>query len=125
MNSAPLTYPELYSICINNKQSAVPPVHHWYEVKRPGSSLSLQCSRQKQTIRTRFRSGHLQTLTFKIRTQLDTLRMEKKISDLCVRCSAFQTSSEHIPDGLGLSKQDLYEDHLIVLDFLRVMRALV
>ncbi|GFS60444.1 hypothetical protein TNCV_946991 [Trichonephila clavipes] len=33
--------------------------------QRPGGSLSLQCSRQEQTILTRFRSGHLRTLTLK------------------------------------------------------------
>ncbi|GFX83664.1 RNase H domain-containing protein [Trichonephila clavipes] len=65
MNSAPLSYSELHSTCINNKQSTVPPAHHWYETKRPGGSLSLQCSRQEQTIVTHFRSGHLRTLTFK------------------------------------------------------------
>ncbi|PRD33610.1 UNVERIFIED_CONTAM: gag-pol [Trichonephila clavipes] len=35
MNSAPLSYSELHSTCIN-KQSTVPPAHHWYETKRPG-----------------------------------------------------------------------------------------
>ncbi|GFU97275.1 hypothetical protein TNCV_3034901 [Trichonephila clavipes] len=29
MNSAALTYLELHSTCINNKQSTVPPDHHW------------------------------------------------------------------------------------------------
>ncbi|GFY30016.1 hypothetical protein TNCV_4073291 [Trichonephila clavipes] len=38
----------------------------------------------------------------------------------CVRCSACQASPEHILDCLGLSKQDLYEDPLMLLDFLRV-----
>ncbi|GFW35217.1 hypothetical protein TNCV_1695321 [Trichonephila clavipes] len=37
-----------------------------------------------------------------------------------VRCSACQVSPEHILDCLGLSKQDLDEDPLMVLDFLRV-----
>ncbi|GFX38512.1 RNase H domain-containing protein [Trichonephila clavipes] len=35
-------------------------------------------------------------------------------------CSACQASPEHILDCLGPSKQDLYEDPLMVLDFLRV-----
>ncbi|GFX28717.1 RNase H domain-containing protein [Trichonephila clavipes] len=56
MNSAALTYLELHSTCINNKQSTVPPDHHWYEAKRPGDSLFRQCSRKEQTILTRFRS---------------------------------------------------------------------
>ncbi|GFT48880.1 hypothetical protein TNCV_2770991 [Trichonephila clavipes] len=38
----------------------------------------------------------------------------------CVKCSASQASLEYIFDCLELSKQDLYEDPLIVLDFLRV-----
>ncbi|PRD25099.1 UNVERIFIED_CONTAM: hypothetical protein NCL1_41888 [Trichonephila clavipes] len=35
MNSAALTYSELHSTYIINKQSTVPPAHHWYEAKRP------------------------------------------------------------------------------------------
>ncbi|GFW12493.1 hypothetical protein TNCV_817461 [Trichonephila clavipes] len=42
-----------------------PPDHHWYEAKHPNGSLSLQCSRQEQTIRTHFRSGHLRLLRMK------------------------------------------------------------
>ncbi|GFU94272.1 hypothetical protein TNCV_3980731 [Trichonephila clavipes] len=40
-----------------------------------------------------------------------------KVLLTCVRCSTFQASPEHILDCLGLSKQDLYEDPLMVLDF--------
>ncbi|GFV52921.1 RNase H domain-containing protein [Trichonephila clavipes] len=58
MNSAALTYSEPHSTYINSKQTTVPPAHHWYEAKRPGGSLFLQCSRKEQTILTRFRSGH-------------------------------------------------------------------
>ncbi|GFX76714.1 gag-pol [Trichonephila clavipes] len=65
MNSAALTYSELHSTYINSKQTTVPPAHHWYEAKRPGGSLFLQCSRMEQTILTRFRSDHLRTLTFR------------------------------------------------------------
>ncbi|GFW14639.1 hypothetical protein TNCV_1561021 [Trichonephila clavipes] len=36
------------------------------------------------------------------------------------KCSVCQASPEHLYDFLGLSKQDLYEDPLMVLDFLRV-----
>ncbi|GFW17047.1 RNase H domain-containing protein [Trichonephila clavipes] len=54
MNSAPLTYSVFHSTYINNKQSTVSPVHHWYEAKRPGGSPSLQCSRQEKSIRTHF-----------------------------------------------------------------------
>ncbi|GFX00811.1 RNase H domain-containing protein [Trichonephila clavipes] len=75
MNSAALTYSELHSTYINNKQSTVPPAHLW--------------------------NGN-------------------KAFSTCVRCSACQASPENILDCLGLSKQDLYEDPLMVLDFLRV-----
>ncbi|GFS90097.1 RNase H domain-containing protein [Trichonephila clavipes] len=75
INSAPLTYSELHSTYINNKQSTC-------------SSCS----------------------------SLDG----NKVFPTCVRCSACQASPEHILDYLGLSKQDLYEDPLMVLDFLRV-----
>ncbi|GFY35456.1 RNase H domain-containing protein [Trichonephila clavipes] len=111
MNSSALTYSKLHSTYINSKQTTVPPAHHWYETKKPGGSLFLQCSRKEQTILTRFRSGHLRTLTF---------RDGNKVFPTCVRCSACQVSPEHILDYLGLSKQDLYEDPLMVLDFLRV-----
>ncbi|GFX17142.1 RNase H domain-containing protein [Trichonephila clavipes] len=111
MNSGALAYLELHSTYINNKQSTVPPAHHWYETKRPGGALFLQCSRQEKTILTRFRSGHLRTLTFKD---------GNKAFPTCVRCSACQASPKHIFDCLELSKQDLCEDLLMVLDFLRV-----
>ncbi|GFW17783.1 RNase H domain-containing protein [Trichonephila clavipes] len=111
MNSADLTYSELHSTYINSKQTTVPPAHPWYEAKRPGGFPFLQCSRKEQTIPTHFQSGHLRTLTF---------RDSNKVFPTCVRCSASQASPEHILDCLGLSKQDLYEDLLIVLDFLRV-----
>ncbi|GFV67730.1 RNase H domain-containing protein [Trichonephila clavipes] len=101
----------LIAFTFPNKQSTVPPAHHWYEAKRPGASLFLQCSRKEHTILTRFRSGHLRTLTF---------RDGNKVFPTCVRCSACQASPEHILDSLGLSKQDLYEDPPIVLDLLRV-----
>ncbi|GFV13922.1 uncharacterized protein TNCV_523991 [Trichonephila clavipes] len=65
-------------------------------------------SRQEQAILTRFWSGHLRTLTSKD---------GNKVFPTCVRCSACQTSPEHILDCLGLSKQDFYEDPLMVSDF--------
>ncbi|GFX30113.1 uncharacterized protein TNCV_2618231 [Trichonephila clavipes] len=83
------------------------------KITSPGTSgsLPLQCSRQEQTILTHFRSGHLRTLTFKD---------GNIVFPTCVRCSACQASPVHILDCLGLSKQNLYEDPLMVLDFLRV-----
>ncbi|GFV50731.1 RNase H domain-containing protein [Trichonephila clavipes] len=84
-NSAFLTCSELHFTHINNKQSTIPPTHHWYEAKR----LSLQCGRQKQTILTRFRSDQLRTLTFK---------NKNKVLPTCVGCSACQASPEYILD---------------------------
>ncbi|GFU99506.1 uncharacterized protein TNCV_4763671 [Trichonephila clavipes] len=66
--------------------------------------------RQEQTVLNRIRSGQLRTLTFKD---------GNKYLLTCVRCSACQASPKRILDCLGLTKQDLYEDPLIVLDFLR------
>ncbi|GFV69437.1 RNase H domain-containing protein [Trichonephila clavipes] len=103
--------PRIAPTYINSKQTTVPPAHHWYDTKRPGGSLFLQCSRKEQNILTRFWCGHLRTLTF---------RDCNKVFPTCVRCSVYQASPEQILDCLGFSKQDLYEDPLILLDFLRV-----
>ncbi|GFW42169.1 uncharacterized protein TNCV_1206251 [Trichonephila clavipes] len=75
------------------------------------TNITIYNVRQEQTILTRFWSGHLRTLTF---------RDGNKVYPTCVRCSAYLVSPEHILDCLGLSKQDLYEDPLLVLDFLGV-----
>ncbi|GFT31997.1 HTH_48 domain-containing protein [Trichonephila clavipes] len=44
--------------------STILPVHRWYRGKRLRGSLSLQCSKQEQSVVTRFGSGHLRTLTY-------------------------------------------------------------
>ncbi|GFU05445.1 RNase H domain-containing protein [Trichonephila clavipes] len=49
MKKAALTYSELHSSYINNKQSTISLAHHWHEAKPPGGSLFLQCSWQEQT----------------------------------------------------------------------------
>ncbi|GFX76364.1 RNase H domain-containing protein [Trichonephila clavipes] len=94
-SSAPLTNSELHSTYSNNKQSTIPPAHHWYEAKRP---LSLQCSRQEQTIITSFRSGHLQTLAFK-----DV----NKVLPTCVRCSTCQHLQSTFLTDWGLQTRSL------------------
>ncbi|GFV03051.1 RNase H domain-containing protein [Trichonephila clavipes] len=104
---------ELHSTYINNKQLTILPAHHSYKAKRPGGFLSLQCSRQEQTILARFRSGNLRILTFK-----------DGVFPTCIRCSACQASPENILDCLGFSKQDLYEDPPMVLGFLRVNKVM-
>ncbi|GFX51785.1 uncharacterized protein TNCV_5014871 [Trichonephila clavipes] len=54
-----------------------PPTHHWYAAKSPGLSLHCRSSRAHQTALTRFRSGHLRSITF---VQGDTGN-EKKLSE--------------------------------------------
>ncbi|GFV42734.1 hypothetical protein TNCV_840891 [Trichonephila clavipes] len=49
MNSSPLTYSELHSTYINNKQANVPSVHHWYEAKRPVWWFSFPSMQQART----------------------------------------------------------------------------
>ncbi|GFV14401.1 RNase H domain-containing protein [Trichonephila clavipes] len=78
MNSAPLTYSELHSTYIKNKQSTVPPAHHWYEAKCPGGSLFLQSTGRHYFNSFPKKSGHLRTLTFKD---------GNKVFPTCVRCS--------------------------------------
>ncbi|GFX19076.1 uncharacterized protein TNCV_3012201 [Trichonephila clavipes] len=80
-------------------------------VHSPLSPKTIPVTRQEQTFLTRFRSGHHRTLTF---------RDGSKVFPTCVRCSASHASPEHILDCMGHSKQDVYEDPLKVLDFLRV-----
>ncbi|GFX94671.1 RNase H domain-containing protein [Trichonephila clavipes] len=112
-NSAPLTYSELHSPNINNKQSTILLLITGMTLNAlKGGSLSFQCSRQEQIILTHLQSGYLRTLNFKDRN---------KVFPTCVRCSACQASPEHFLDYLGFSKQDLYEGPLMVLDFLRVI----
>ncbi|GFV61258.1 uncharacterized protein TNCV_891051 [Trichonephila clavipes] len=99
---SPIAFVQLY---------ALPPAYHRYEAKRPGVSRFLQCNRKEQITLTRFWSGHLRSLTS---------RDGNKVFPNCVRCSASQASPEYIFDCLGTLKQDLYEDTLIVLDYLKV-----
>ncbi|GFV94817.1 uncharacterized protein TNCV_1028151 [Trichonephila clavipes] len=68
-------------------------------------------SRRDQTAPTRFLSGHLMSLTF-----IDGI----KHFEICTKCSSAQVSSGHILSCLGLTRQDLIQDPLLVLDFLRV-----
>ncbi|GFU33483.1 hypothetical protein TNCV_1797461 [Trichonephila clavipes] len=39
------------------------PSHHWYSTKSPGLSIQCRSSRAHQTALTRFRSGHLRSMT--------------------------------------------------------------
>lgn len=111
--AAPLTFTEIHSKIkhMNRTTWIVPPVHHWYQYPRPGGSLAQGFNRQEQTTLARFRSGHLQTLKF--------IEGSRSFEN-CTHCSNEQASPDHILACLGLSKQDLADDPVLVLDFLRV-----
>ncbi|GFU88945.1 RNase H domain-containing protein [Trichonephila clavipes] len=58
-----------------------------------------------------FSNGHLLSLTF-----VDGI----KHFEICTKCSSAQASPGHILSCLGLTRQDLVQDPILVLDFLRV-----
>ncbi|GFV40721.1 uncharacterized protein TNCV_5055011 [Trichonephila clavipes] len=89
----------------------IPPVHLWYQSKCPGSFLVSGSSRRDQTAPTRFLSGRLVSLTF-----VDGI----KHFEICTKSSSAQASPDHILSYLGLTRQDLAQDPLLVLDFFRV-----
>ncbi|GFW96061.1 uncharacterized protein TNCV_957751 [Trichonephila clavipes] len=64
-----------------------------------------------QTALTRFLRGHLMSLTF-----VDGI----KYFETCTKCSSAQAYPGHILSCLGLTRQDLVQDPLLVLDFIRV-----
>ncbi|GFU60944.1 RNase H domain-containing protein [Trichonephila clavipes] len=67
-------------------------------------------SRRDQTALTRFLSGSLMSLTF-----VDGI----KHFDICTKCSSAQASPGQILSCLGLTRQDLVQDPLLVLDILQ------
>ncbi|GFV66234.1 RNase H domain-containing protein [Trichonephila clavipes] len=88
----------------------IPPLHPWYQSKYPGGSLVRGSSRGDPTALTRFLSGHLMSLTF-----VDGV----KHFEICPKCSSAQASPGHILSCLGLTRQELVQDPLLVLDFFR------
>ncbi|GFV90260.1 hypothetical protein TNCV_4379751 [Trichonephila clavipes] len=84
---------------------------YYLTVVVPSNIIVAGIRRKKQTILTRFRCVFLRTLTFKD---------GNKVLLIFVRYSAVQASLEHIVDCLWLTKQDLYEDLLMLLEFSRV-----
>ncbi|GFU17040.1 uncharacterized protein TNCV_2479871 [Trichonephila clavipes] len=88
----------------------IPPSHHWYAARKPGSFLDLNYDRASKTAISRLASGHTKSLSFKGRKTLK----------FCSKCKVQQASAEHILDCLGLSREDLYDSPLLVIDFLRV-----
>ncbi|GFW66126.1 uncharacterized protein TNCV_1710251 [Trichonephila clavipes] len=76
-----------------------------------GGSLAHGFTRQDQTLLARFRSGHIKTMKFS----------EGRVSfEMCTNCSSKPATPAHILECLGLTKQDLADVPLLVLDFLIV-----
>ncbi|GFU64088.1 uncharacterized protein TNCV_481721 [Trichonephila clavipes] len=65
----------------------------------------------EDVVLTRFLSGHLMSLTF-----VDDI----KHFEICTKCSSAEASPGPILFCLGLTRQDLVQDPLLVLDFFRV-----
>ncbi|GFY12975.1 uncharacterized protein TNCV_665411 [Trichonephila clavipes] len=85
--------------------------HHWYQCSRPGGSLAHGFTRQDQTLLARFRSGHIKSMKFS---------EGRKSFEMCTNCSSEPATPAHILECLRLTKQDLGNDPLLVLDFLKV-----
>ncbi|GFY14827.1 uncharacterized protein TNCV_648701 [Trichonephila clavipes] len=82
--------------------------HHWYQCSRPGGSLAHGFTRQDQTLLTRFRSGHIKSMK---------ISEGRKSFGMCTNCSSEPAKPAHILECLGLTKQDLADVTLLVLDF--------
>ncbi|GFX72075.1 uncharacterized protein TNCV_2346631 [Trichonephila clavipes] len=67
--------------------------------------------RQDQTLLARFRNGHLKSMKFSEGC---------KSFEMCTDCSSEPASPAHILECLGLTKQDLADGLLVVLNFLKV-----
>ncbi|GFT08626.1 uncharacterized protein TNCV_661981 [Trichonephila clavipes] len=95
-----LTYKELYS----NERSKLnlrwrtPPVHHWYNGTPLGTLLEVKCDHNSLTALARLKIGHLKCLSFE---------RGRKIHPTCKKCCDYPTSSEHILNCVGFSKEDL------------------
>ncbi|GFV89217.1 uncharacterized protein TNCV_4914161 [Trichonephila clavipes] len=87
---------------------------HWYQCSRPGGSLTHGFNRQEQFLLPRFQSCHLKTMKFS---------EGFKSFEMCTNCSSEPASSTHILECLGLTKQNLAEDLLLVLYFLVFMKS--
>ncbi|GFX23101.1 uncharacterized protein TNCV_2932651 [Trichonephila clavipes] len=94
---------------------ATPPVHQWYQRRRPGGALSLQCSKYEQTSLSRLNSGYLRSLSYS---------NGSKTFPTCNMCCNTQATLHHILLYLGLDKQDLYSFSMLFLYFLRVNKIM-
>ncbi|GFX17700.1 uncharacterized protein TNCV_475001 [Trichonephila clavipes] len=85
--------------------------HHWYQFSRPGGSLAHVFTRQDQTLLDRLRCGHIKAMEFSEGC---------KSYEICMNCSSEPATSAYILECLGLTKQDLADDPLLVLYFLKM-----
>ncbi|GFW57840.1 RNase H domain-containing protein [Trichonephila clavipes] len=115
--STPLTtFLEIFSRTKHQNKTAwitPPPEHHWYQCSRPGGPLAHSFTRQDQTLLARFQ-GHIKTMK---------ISKGRKSFEMCTNCSSGPATLAHILECLGLTKQDLADDPLLVLDFLKVYDA--
>ncbi|GFV90542.1 putative RNA-directed DNA polymerase from transposon BS [Trichonephila clavipes] len=81
-----------------SKEWKIPPSHHWYAAREPGSFLDLNCDRASKTAISRLASGHTKSLSF---------FEGRKTFKFCSKCKVQQASAEHILDCLGLSREDV------------------
>ncbi|GFW17989.1 RNase H domain-containing protein [Trichonephila clavipes] len=109
--SAPLTFLEIFSRAKHQNKTA------WIT---PQSTIGINIlvlktlahglSRQDQTLLARFRSGHIKSMKFS---------KGRKSFEMCTNCSSEPATLAHILECLGLTKQDLADVPLLVLDFLK------
>ncbi|GFY32908.1 RNase H domain-containing protein [Trichonephila clavipes] len=111
--SAPLTFLEIFSRTKHHNKTAwiTPLEHDWCPCSHSGGSVAHGFTRQDETILARFRSGHLKTMKF-----FEGCRSFER----CTNFFSEPASSARILECLGLTKQDLADDSLLVLDFLKV-----
>ncbi|GFX53000.1 uncharacterized protein TNCV_3228681 [Trichonephila clavipes] len=102
-----------FSLKLNSRTRplGLPPEQHWYQCSCPGGFLAHGFTRQDQTLLARFRSGDLKTIKFSEGC---------KTFEMCTNCPFELALPAHILECLGLTKQDLVDDPLLVLDFLKV-----
>ncbi|GFV05584.1 RNase H domain-containing protein [Trichonephila clavipes] len=112
--SASLTFLEIFSRTKHQNKTAwitPPPEHHWYQCSCPGGSLAHGFTRRDQTLLARFRSGYIKSMKFS---------EGRKSFKMCTDCSSEPATPAHILECLGLTKQDLADVPLLVLDYLKV-----
>ncbi|GFU94280.1 uncharacterized protein TNCV_3386961 [Trichonephila clavipes] len=116
--SAPLTFLEIFSRTKHQNKTAwitPPPEHHCYQCSRPEGFLAHGFTRHDQTLLAHFRIGHIKTMRFS---------EAHKSFKMCTNCSSEPAAPAHIIECLGLTKHDLADVPLLVLDFLKVYDAM-